>query len=164
MERDFSVDRVSQRWLRNFLVVRTACVSIEGSPSHRATFNRGVPQGTIFGPLCWILYINDLLVELDSIPDQTTTAYADDLASYASGPDAAACVPALQQAALVVERWAALNEVPVSTKTEGLLFSPSFTTAADKGVLSGGSIIPHNVYCAGLTIPLRHYSKTWTPR
>ena len=158
LERDFSVDRVSQRWLRNFLVSRTAYVSIEGTPSPKATFNRGVPQGTIFGPLCWIVYINDLLVELDSAPGQTTTAYADDLASYASGPCAAACVPALQEAALVVERWATANEIPVSTKTEGLLFSPSFTTAGDLASLPGTPPVPHSVRCAGLVIPLRHYA------
>ena len=61
-------------WIESYLFNRKQRVVVEGQSSEWANINAGVPQGSVLGPLLFLIYINDLTNELISNP----FIYADD--------------------------------------------------------------------------------------
>ena len=65
-------------WIRSFLLGRTQTVVLEGERSAEAPVTSGVPQGSVLGPLLFLLYINDLPQNIQS----QVRLFADDTAVY----------------------------------------------------------------------------------
>ena len=62
-------------WIGNFLINRTQRVSVNGHLSTPSTVISGVPQGTILGPVLFLIYIADIG---DNLMKSTISSYADD--------------------------------------------------------------------------------------
>ena len=108
--------------LRSYLSGRTQHVNINGCHSSARTVSAEVPQGSILGPILFLLFTNDLP---SASQHSTVDIYADDTTvSLLSGVtnELTAMSSALQQDLDEVSRWSAVNKmVTNSAKTKCLL-------------------------------------------
>ena len=73
----FNISPIAIRWFEDYLSGRMQSVKYMGVKSTKLEITCGVPQGSILGPLLFILYINDLG---DYLIDNSINLYADDTA------------------------------------------------------------------------------------
>ena len=66
------------KWIDSFLCFRQQRVVVNGIKSDWAPVLSGAPQGTVFGPVLFSLYINDITTDIDS----EIKLFADDCVCY----------------------------------------------------------------------------------
>ena len=111
-------------WLRSYLSYRTHYVDVEGHSSGSLPVISGVPQGSVLGPLLFLIYVNDL-------PQSILTSYpflfADDtklLSAIKGHSDSLA----LQEDLAFVEDWCSKWSLSLNpTKCVAMRFSLSTT-------------------------------------
>ena len=90
------------RWTQSFLSDRRASLVYQNHKSHSFRVRRGVPQGSVLGPVLFSLFINDLPASLPSFV--SCSLYADNLAIWLSCPSVPTAVEASQEVVFRLER------------------------------------------------------------
>jgi hypothetical protein len=89
--------------LKSYLHNRHFQVKVDDSYADLLPVNAGVPQGSVLGPLLYLLYTADL----PTSPKSTTATSADDTAILATDPDPAIASEKLQTSLLAIQHWLA---------------------------------------------------------
>ena len=106
--------------LSSYLENRTQKCAVNGVLSKSCTLTCGIPQGTILGPLLFLLYINDLP---NCLSNSQPRMYADD--THLTYADSDICSPeaSLNQDLLNINNWLIADILTLNmTKTE-LMFN-----------------------------------------
>ena len=110
------------RWTQSFLSDRRASVVFQNHKSRSFRFRRGVPHGSVLGPVLFSLFINDLPASLPS--SVSCSLYADDLTIWSSSPSVPTAMQATQGALFRLERWSEYWCLPLNpSKCETSFFS-----------------------------------------
>ncbi len=100
-------------WFRDYLSGRSQCVCSNGEISDFNSISLGVPQGSILGPILFLLYINDLP---SAIKKCSVNLFADDTMFYASSSDPASAMLDLQEDINNSADWFRINRLSINTK------------------------------------------------
>ena len=63
-------------WFKDYLTNRQQFVSVYNAESKKNTITCGVPQGSVLGPLLFIIYVNDIQ---HVVPNCAIKLFADDI-------------------------------------------------------------------------------------
>ncbi|MEW8548517.1 MAG: reverse transcriptase family protein [Candidatus Thiodiazotropha sp.] len=108
------------QWLSSYLSDRKQRVVIPGASSDWAFIQAGVPQGSILGPLLFLLYINDIVVNINA----NVRLFADDTSLYLIVNDPNETATILNDDLETIHKWAETWLVKFNpSKSESLILS-----------------------------------------
>ena len=122
---DFGITGITKEWCTNYLFGRHQRVNYNDQFSAQEPLLCGVPQGSILGPLLFLLHFNDL----GSVLSQCKIIkYADDTVIFFSHKDLKTIELVLNEEFENVSRWLESNELIINKKkgkTEIMVFGTS---------------------------------------
>lgn len=107
-------------WFKSYLENRTQRVKFNGKLSNAIRVELGVPQGSVLGPLLFLMYINDIV---QSINDECEIRlFADDALIYTTGYASEEISDRLNEQIKKIEKWLEINRLSVNVnKTKVML-------------------------------------------
>ena len=113
------ISGISLKWFEDYLSDRKIVTAIGNCISQELPIGLGVPQGSILGPLLFILCINDLPSVFDSC---SVHLYADDTVLYFSHKDPHTVQSILQQELVKLDEWITKKKLKINyDKTVSML-------------------------------------------
>lgn len=123
--KSYGIRDIELTWFIDYLFGRKQTVSYNCKHSNLQSVTNGVPQGSILGPLLFVLYLNDAI---DYIKHCQTIHYADDTVIYYAGKSLEDIENKLSHDFNFLSTWCEENELLLNlkkNKTEVMLFGTS---------------------------------------
>lgn len=153
------------RWVGELLTGRQLAVREGGARSASFNVARGVPQGSILGPLLWSLIIDDLLALCEAACASPTAGcvsasvtFADDINFAIRGFNPTSMVAQANILMRIVNEWSKVNEIPMAKLQATWIYGDDkhmAGTAANWTAKHGEIVLSDKVRCVPGTEPIR---------
>ena len=112
---------VALQWFVSYLTSRKQYVTYNGVQSSMKTMKCGVPQGSILGPLLFLVYVNDLA---EVCKKTSPFLFADDTNLFKSGTDLVQIIKETNEELEAISLWLKVNKLSLNIKkTHYILFT-----------------------------------------
>ena len=138
-------------WFRNYLSNRKQFVFLNGESSSLQNLECGVPQGSLLGPLLFLIYINDIQYSSKIL---SFILFADDSNIFLSHSDPHVLLRILNTELKYVSHWMKANKLSLNLlKTKFMLFSNSISNLPGDIIFDDTILVKVNsIKFLGLTI------------
>ena len=128
------------RLSKSYLSRRTQYVWYDGFESERGLIECGVPQGSVLGPLFFLIYVNDMV---GACSDLELVLFADDTNAFAKASDPTELFQKVNKGLAELSKWFRCNKFTLNLKkTEYIYFGgPAGLCIPDGGLTIGGQQI-----------------------
>ena len=126
--RYYVITDISLKWFMSYLSQRTQYVEVNGIQSSKRVIQTGVPQGSILGPLLFLIYMNDIPSATEYF---TFILYADDTTLFRTMAYSLLALPRehnilINEELLKVNDWLVANRLSLNVnKTKYMIFHNS---------------------------------------
>ena len=112
----------AQKWFHSYLTGRQQYVFANGNKSNKANISHGIPQGSVIGPILFLIYINDL----PNVTSFFTNLFADDTTFSKSSQDYENLVNECNTELGKAQKWFNSNKLSLNvSKTKFMVFRNS---------------------------------------
>ena len=135
----YDIRGVAHQWFSSYLSDRKQSVIYDGYSSSLKTITCGVPQGSILGPLLFLIYINDLTCVSDFFKP---ILFADDTNLFCTGRDMLSMVDEINRELDKIYSWLNANKLSLNiAKTNFMLFTPKSASRPLLNITIDGQLI-----------------------
>ena len=118
----YGIRGIALNWFRNYLTNRQQYVIYEETKSELETITNGVPQGSVLGPILFIIYINDIDM---STPFFEYIMFADDTNAFSAHKSLDFLVTNTNTELNKLSEWLTVNKLSLNVqKTNYMLIKP----------------------------------------
>ena len=115
----YGIRGVALNWIRNYLTNRMQCTEIGDTQSELELIKCGVPQGSVLGPLLFLIYINDIV---NSSKLFNFTLFADDTSLYYSCKNTNNLENIINSELAKISDWLSANRLSLNVAKSKLLY------------------------------------------
>ena len=148
----YGIRGITNEWFKSYLTKRKQYTVINSSKSALEDITCGVPQGSILGPILFLLYINDI----NHCTSLNLLSYADDTTIYTSNSNADTLYAEVNKELIKLDDWFRANKLSLNVKkTNYSIFSPTkFPHDVNRTLILNNTSInrEHSVRFLGLNI------------